>query len=244
MLFGSLRVLHATGLMELPGNYYGVPQLLVMILTGMVGIALGLFVSAIVKTSEMATSFVPLMLIPQLLFCGLVGVPKGISKYVGAVMPATWSFDEMKRFSELPVLRGKDEEAEPAAANDGRGLYKDIKYQNDQLVDQKQKDVEGYKAKSEAKFDDFDKEMNAYQKDLEKWNMGGRRGTEPVKPSKPKLDPVPARVKVVQMPDDLSGYVDFLHPWGDRLLNPLVLLLMFLGLTGGTILALRSQDIG
>jgi hypothetical protein len=150
----------------------------------------------------------------------------------------------MKRFSELPVLRGKDEEAEPAAANDGRGLYKDIKYQNDQLVDQKQKDVEGYKAKSEAKFDDFDKEMNTYQKDLEKWNMGGRRGTEPVKPSKPKLDPVPARVKVVQMPDDLSGYVDFLHPWGDRLLNPLVLLLMFLGLTGGTILALRSQDIG
>jgi ABC-type multidrug transport system ATPase subunit/pSer/pThr/pTyr-binding forkhead associated (FHA) protein len=244
LLFGSLRALQAAGLMELPGDYYGVPQLLVMILTGMVGIALGLFVSAIVKTSEMATSFVPLMLIPQLLFCGLVGVPKGISKYVGVVMPATWAFDEMKRFSALPVLRGKDEKAEPATQNDGRGLYKDIKYQNDQLVNQKQKDVEEYKSKSEAKFDDFDKEMNAYQKDLEKWNMGGRRGTEPTKPSKPKLDPVPPQVKVVQMPDDLSGYVDFLHPWGNRLLNPLVLLLMFLGLTGGTILALRSQDIG
>ncbi|MGI8837564.1 MAG: FHA domain-containing protein [Pyrinomonadaceae bacterium] len=244
LLFGSLRVLHVAGLMDLPGDYYGVPQLLVMILTGMVGIALGLFVSAIVKTSEMATSFVPLLLIPQLLFCGLVGVPKGISKYVGVVMPATWSYDEMKRFSALPVLRGKDEKAEPAAQNDGRGLYKDIKYQNDQLVDQKQKDVEGYKSKSEAKFDDFDKEMNAYQKDLEKWNMAGRRGTEPTKPSKPKLDPVPPQVKVVQMPDDLSGYVDFLHPWGDRWLNPAVLLLMFLGLTGGTILALRSQDIG
>jgi ABC transport system ATP-binding/permease protein len=244
LLFGSLRVLQAAGLMELPGGYYGVPQLLVMILTGMVGIALGLFVSAIVKTSEMATSFVPLMLIPQLLFCGLVGVPKGISKYVGVVMPATWSFDEMKRFSSLAVLRGKDEKAEPAAQNDGRGLYKDIKYQNDKLVDQKQKDVESYKSKSEAKFDDFDKHMNTYQKDLEKWNMGGRRGTEPKKPSKPKLDPVPPRVKVVQMPDDLSGYVDFLHPWGNRWLNPAALLLMFLGLTGGTILALRSQDIG
>jgi ABC-type multidrug transport system ATPase subunit/pSer/pThr/pTyr-binding forkhead associated (FHA) protein len=244
LLFGSLRVLQVTGLMELPGDYYGVPQLLVMILTGMVGIALGLFVSAIVKTSEMATSFVPLMLIPQLLFCGLVGVPKGAYKYVGVIMPATWSFDEMKRLSSLPVLRGKDEKAEPAAQNDGRGLYKDIKYQNDQLVDQKQKDVEGYKSKSEAKFDDFDKEMNTYQKDLEKWNMGGRRGSEPTKPSKPKLDPVPPQVKVVQMPDDLSGYVDFLHPWGDRWLNPLFLLLMFLGLTGGTILALRSQDIG
>jgi hypothetical protein len=230
--------------MELPGEYYGVPQLVVMILTGMVGIALGLFVSAIVKTSEMATSFVPLMLIPQLLFCGLVAVPKGVSKYVGVIMPATWAFDEMKRFSSLPVLRGKDEEAEPAAQNDGRGLYKDIKYRNDQLVDQKQKEVEGYKSKSEDKFDDFDKEMNKYQKDLEKWNMGGRQGREPTKPSKPKLDPVPPQVKVVQMPDDLSGYVDFLHPWGNRILNPIVLLLMFIGLTGGTILALRSQDIG
>ena len=244
LLFGTLRVLQAAGVMELPGHYYGAPQLLVMILTGMVGIALGLFVSAIVKTSEMATSFVPLLLIPQLLFCGLVGVPKGISKYVGVVMPATWAFDEMKRFSSLPVLRGKDEKAQPAAQNDGRGLYKDVRHQNDELVDRKQKDVEGYKSKSEAKFDDFDKEMNTYQKDLEKWNMGGRRGTEPTKPSKPKLDPVPPQVKVVQMPDDLSGYVDFLHPWGNRWLNPAVLLFMFLGLTGGTMLALRSQDIG
>jgi ABC-type multidrug transport system ATPase subunit len=244
LLFGLLRVLQVTGVMELPGEYYGVPQLVVMILTGMVGIALGLFISAIVKTSEMATSFVPLMLIPQLLFCGLVGVPKGVSRYVGVIMPATWAFDEMKRFSSLPVLRGKDEEAQPAEQNDGRGLYKDIKYQNDQLVDQKQNEIESYKSKSEDKFDDFDKEMNEYQKDLEKWNMGGRQGREPAKPSKPKLDPVPPKVTVVQMPDDLSGYVDFLHPWGDRWINPLILLAMFIGLTGATILALRSQDIG
>ncbi len=244
LLFGSLRVLQVTGIMELPGDYYGMPQLVVMILTGMVGIALGLFVSAIVKTSEMATSFVPLLLIPQLLFCGLVGVPKGASKYVGVIMPATWSFDEMKRLSSLPVLRGKDEEAQPAAENEGRGLYKDIKHRNDQLVDQKQEEVEGYKSKSEDKFEDFDKEMNKYQKDMEKWNLGRRQGKEPKKPSKPALDPVPPEVKVVQMPDNLSGYVDFLHPWGDRWLNPLALLIMFIGLTGGTIVALRSQDIG
>lgn len=244
LLFGSLRVLQVTGLMDLPGDYYGMPQLVVMILTGMVGIALGLFVSAIVKTSEMATSFVPLLLIPQLLFCGLVGVPKGASKYVGVIMPATWSFDEMKRLSSLPVLRGKDEEAQPAAENEGRGLYKDIKHRNDRLVDQKQGEVEGYKSKSEDKFEDFDKEMNKYQKDMEKWNLGRRQGKEPKKPSKPALDPVPPEVEVVQMPDNLSGYVDFLHPWGDRWLNPLVLLIMFIGLTGGTIIALRSQDIG
>lgn len=244
LLFGSLRVLHMTGLMQLPGDYYGIPQLLVMILTSIVGIALGLFVSAIVKTSEMATSFVPLLLIPQLLFCGLVGVPKGASKYVGVIMPATWSFDEMKRLSDLGVLRGKDEQAMPAVKNEGRGLNKDIKYRNDQLIDQKQKEMEDYKAKSADKFEDFDKEMNRYQKDMEKWNLSGRQGREPKKPSKPALDPVPPKVEVVPMPDDLSGYVDFLHPWGDKWLNALVLLMMFIGLTGGTIIALRSQDIG
>ena len=105
---------------------------LVVILTSIVGIALGLFISAIVKTSEMATSLVPLLLIPQIIFGGLVGVPKGSSKYVGAIMPATWSFDEMKRLSsDLGVLRGKDEEAMPSSKNEGRGLYKDIKYRND-----------------------------------------------------------------------------------------------------------------
>ena len=244
LLFGFLRLFEIAGLMELPGEYYGAPQLAVMILTGMVGIALGLFVSAIVKTSEMATSFVPLMLIPQILFCGLVGVPKGISQYVGVIMPATWAFDEIKRFSALPVLRGKDEDAEPAVQNDGRGLYKDIKHQNDQLVEQKQKEIEDYKSSSENKFDDFDREMNTYQRDMEKWNLGGRQGAEPRKPAKPKLDPVPPKVNVVQMPDELSGYVDFLHPWGNRWLDPLILLVMFIGLTGATILALRSQDIG
>ena len=245
LLFGSLRVLHVTGLMKLPGDYYGIPQLLVMILTSIVGIALGLFVSAIVKTSEMATSFVPLLLIPQMLFCGLVGVPKGSYKYVGAIMPAAWSFDEMKRLSsDLGVLRGKDEEAMPAAKNEGRGLNKDIKYRNDQLIDQKQKEMEDYRAKSADKFEDFDKEMNKYQKDIEKWNLGGRQGREPKKPAKPALDAVPPKVEVVPMPDDLSGYVDFLHPWGDKWLNALVLLMMFIGLTGGTIIALRSQDIG
>jgi hypothetical protein len=160
-------------------------------------------------------------------------------------MPATWSFDEMKRLaSELGVLRGKDEEAMPAAKDEGRGLYKEIEHKNDLLIDEKQKEVEDYKRNSEAKFDDFDEEMNDYQKRVEKWNLGGRQGAEPKKPIKPTLDPVPPKVEVVRVPDDVSAYIDFLHPWGDKWLNPAILLLMFLGLTVATIVALRSQDIG
>ncbi len=245
LLFGFLRLFHVMGVMKLPGDHFGLPQLGVVLLTGAVGIAIGLFISAIVKTSEMATSLVPLLLIPQIIFCGLVGVPKGSAKYVGTLMPATWAFDSMKRLSsELGVLRGKDEDAMPSNKTEGRGLFKEIEHSNDALIDQKQKEVEDYRARSEEKFEDFDKEMNDYQKRVEKWNVGGRQGAEPKKPAKPTLDPVPPRMEVVDIPDDLSSHVEFLHPWGSTWLNPLVLLLMFLGMTFGTIIALRSQDIG
>ena len=244
LLFGTMRMLHLAGLMNLPGANQGLGQLAVMILTSIVGISLGLFVSALVRTSEMATSVVPLLLIPQMIFCGLVGVPKGVSKYAGTTMPALWAFDELKRLSDLDVMRGKDEEAMPATKDDGRGLYKATKHKNDALIDLKQKEMDDYKKKADARFADFDREMNDYQKNLERWNMTGRQGVEPTKPSKPVLDPVPPGIKVVELPDDLSGYVDFLHPWGDTWLDPLVLLVMFIGLTGGTIMVLRSQDIG
>ena len=86
--------------------------------------------------------------------------------------------------------------------------------------------------------------MKDYQKRVAKWNMAGRQGAEPKKPAQPTLDPVPPKVEVVEIPDNLSNYVDFLHPWGNKWLNPAILLLMFLVLTVGSILVLRSQDIG
>src|SRR5206468_10120009 len=101
-LYGSLKLMHYTGLMNVPG--WAIPQLAIVMITAMVGIALGLFVSAVVRTSEMATSMVPLILIPQILFGGLVGVPQGASRVIGTLMPATWAFDGIKRFSTLDTL--------------------------------------------------------------------------------------------------------------------------------------------
>ena len=57
------------------------------------------------------------------------------------------------------------------------------------------------------------------------------------------LAPVPEMPAAKKIPDDLSGYVDFLHPWGSRTLDPGVLLLMFLTFLVGTIIALRVQDV-
>ena len=237
LLFGTLKLLDVTTLMSLPGKFGGIPQLLVMMLTGMVGVALGLFISAVVKTSEMATSLVPLILIPQILFSGLVGVPVGFAKVVGVVMPATWSFDEMKRLSGLEVLRGKDENAQPAAQNEGRGLYKQIEHENDaNIVDAKQR-IDQYRSEAEANSKDFEKAMDAYQKDL--LNRGS-----PAKPTPPVLGPAPKIAEAVRVPDNLSNYVDFLHPWGGNWTNLGVLFAMLLFFLGATGVALRAQDIG
>lgn len=237
LLFGTLKLLDVTTLMSLPGKFGGIPQLLVMILTGMVGVALGLFISAVVKTSEMATSLVPLILIPQILFSGLVGVPVGFAKVVGVVMPATWSFDEMKRLSGLEVLRGKDENAEPAATNEGRGLYKQIEHENDANIEAAKRRIDQYKANAETNSKNYEKAMETYQKELQ------NRGS-PAKPTAPVLGPAPEIAEAVRVPDDLSKYVDFLHPWGGNLTNLGVLFAMLLFFLGATGVALHAQDIG
>ncbi len=244
LLFTALKLFDLVGVMHMPGILFGLPQLLVMILTGMVGIALGLFISALVKTSEMATSLIPLILIPQILFSGLVGVPKGVSKYVGAVMPATWSFDEMKRLSkrEVAVLRGASEGAQAASTNEGRGLYKQTEHVNERTLDEKQKEIEDYRLAAAKSSNDFAAKLETYQTEIVKFQRG-LRTAEPPKPVSPELAPAPAKATVEKIPDDLSEYVDFLHPWGGAWRNPLVLLLMFFILVVATLRALRSQDI-
>ena len=213
-----------------------------MMLTSMVGIALGLFVSAIVKTSEMATSLVPLILIPQILFSGLVGVPKGVSKVVGVAMPATWSFDEMKRLSALDVLRGRDEGAETSAKNEGRGLYKDVEHQNDENIKDAQKRIADYKKGAEQDIEDFKKQMDEYPSEVAKARAAGRG--EPPKPEAPAMKEPPEVKKAVPIPPDLSDRIDFLHPWGSVWGDIAVLALMFFLPVGATVVTLRSQDIG
>jgi ABC-type multidrug transport system ATPase subunit len=243
LLWGTLKLFDIAGLMKMPGYLLGLPQLLIMILTGIVGIALGLFVSAIVKTGEMATSLVPLILIPQILFSGLVGVPKGISKVVGLAMPATWAFDEMKRLSDLDVLRGKDEGAQSADKNDGRGLYKQVEYENDENIARSKKKIEDYKTDADESSKEYQRKMDEYQRQASLY-QAGQTTTYPTKPEPPALSTPPKPDDPVRIPDDLSGYIDFLHPWGNMVVNPIMLLFMFFALMLGTVLALRAQDIG
>ncbi|MEO6391700.1 MAG: ATP-binding cassette domain-containing protein, partial [Pyrinomonadaceae bacterium] len=237
LLFFCLKFFDLTGLMRMPGN--SPEQLLQLIialmLTAAVGIALGLFISSIVKTSEMATSLVPLILIPQILFSGLVGVPEGLSKVVGLAMPATWAFDSMKRSSGLDTLR--EEGSDEHGPNEGKGLYEHVKKKNDENFDRSKKKINEYK-------DDAGKQLDTYKQQMQDYLADKARGFNTVEPTAPEMKPPPLPDDPVKIPEDLSSYVNFLHPWMGTFVNPIMLLFMFFGLILATIIALKSQDIG
>jgi ABC-type multidrug transport system ATPase subunit/pSer/pThr/pTyr-binding forkhead associated (FHA) protein len=224
LLFIPLKFFDLIGAMAMPGEWFGIPQFWTMILTAGVGIALGLLVSALVKTSEMATSLVPLILIPQILFSGLVGVPGGISKAISLTMPAAWSFDTMKRFSTLDTLEA--EGAEPNGKTRGLGLYKYIETENEKIIARAKNDLEEYKTSSEEKLKDFEANWRNGQAD-----------------DLPTLSDPPKIAAAEKIPENLSRYVTFLHPWMHEILNQIVLMIMFFILFITTLIVLRLKDI-
>jgi ABC-type multidrug transport system ATPase subunit/pSer/pThr/pTyr-binding forkhead associated (FHA) protein len=234
LLFWGLKLFDLAELMSLPGRYGGALQLLVMILTATVGVALGLFVSAVVKTSEVATSLVPLILIPQILFSGLVGLPNQVTKVFGAMMPATWAFDEMKRLSTLDTLQ--EEGSDPQGSNRGRGLYEQVKAMNDENVAKARLQIEDYRRRAEESVKDYELKMREH---LAAVQSGA---PAPAPPAPPTLASPPLVPDAQKIDDDLSGYVSFMHPWGNLVVNPLLLGLMLLVLLTATVVALRAQD--
>lgn len=236
MLFATLKLLHFAGAMKFPGLIAGIPQLITMLFAAVVGVALGLFVSALVKTPAMATSMVPLILIPQILFCGLVGLPTGASRVVGAVMPATWSFDEIKRLSSLDTL--KPEGSNPEGPNQGRGLLKQVETENQANIDKARKEIENYKKDSSQNLKNYETKVRDYL-------SRGASGREPsaALPPAPVIGPAPAIPDAKKLSDDLSDYVNFKHPWGGIVLDFAILVLMFLFLTMATLITLWKRDI-
>lgn len=216
LVFIPLKLLDLVGLMSMPGELLGIPQFWAMILTAAVGISIGLLVSAIVRTQEMATSLVPLILIPQLLFSGLAGVPNGATKVVSMAMPGAWSFDTIKRFSTLDTLEA--EGAKHNGATKGLGLYKFIESENDDSIAESRQELDDLRKKTEQDF--RDSSMSA-----------------------PMMSDIPDLSEPKKLPEDLSGYVTFLHPWMSDVLNQIVLMLMFLFAAIAAAVVLRIRDI-
>jgi ABC-type multidrug transport system ATPase subunit/pSer/pThr/pTyr-binding forkhead associated (FHA) protein len=213
LLFVPLKLFDFIGLNPMPGDLLGLPQFWIMLLTAAVGIAAGLLVSSIVRTSEMATGLVPLILIPQILLSGIVGVPAGAGRVAGMIMPAAWSFDAIKRFSSLDTLQ--PEGADPRGKTKGLGLFKSIEKENDAAIEKFRDDME-----------EFKKAARAYMSD-------------------PLNNPTPIEPEIGELkkiPEDLSKFVTFLHPWMNEILDQIVLIAMFAVLTIATAVILKLKD--
>jgi len=92
--------------------------LAILLLTGFVSVAMGLLVSALASSQDQATSFIPLVLIPQLLFAGSIVAYQSMSAPVQALSTfvySRWSFAGVgsavgmnTRLAADPVARGKN----------------------------------------------------------------------------------------------------------------------------------------
>ncbi|HEV2904554.1 MAG TPA: hypothetical protein VGW32_05880, partial [Pyrinomonadaceae bacterium] len=97
-------------------------------------------------------------------------------------------------------------------------------------------DVEDYKKDAEQDLKDYEAKMKDYVKDLQ----SGRQADQP---EAPKLKDPPEVKGAEKIPEDVSNYVAFLHPWGHWLVDPIVLMFMFFVLVIATIVTLKAQDI-
>jgi ABC-2 type transport system permease protein len=113
LAFGALAVVQALvvggvtfGLLglEVAGSAWLV--VLVAVIDGLIGTALGLFVSAFAQTEFQAVQFMPMVLIPQLLICGLLvptdQLPTAL-EWFSWLLPLTYAIDAMNHVAAEPT---------------------------------------------------------------------------------------------------------------------------------------------
>ena len=80
-----------------------IPVLITAVLAGLLGMALGLFLSAFARTEFQAVQFLPAFVLPQLLICGLFVNRNDMAeplRWLSDVLPLTYSVDAMKQITQ------------------------------------------------------------------------------------------------------------------------------------------------
>jgi len=73
--------------------------LITLTLAGLAGLALGLVVSALSSTPDKATSLMPLVLVPQVLFAGLMFRTRGFTEWLSWATAGRWTMDALGAIS-------------------------------------------------------------------------------------------------------------------------------------------------
>jgi ABC-2 type transport system permease protein len=79
------------------------------VLNALLGMALGLFLSAFAATEFQAVQFMPAFLLPQLLLCGILAPRDSMSdglRWLSAVLPMTYAYDALSRVAAGDGLGG------------------------------------------------------------------------------------------------------------------------------------------
>jgi ABC-2 type transport system permease protein len=83
--------------------------LVVAVVNALLGMALGLFLSAFAQTEFQAVQFLPAIVFPQILLCGLI-VPRDqmapVLEAVSVVLPLTWAYDALHLTATLGETGG------------------------------------------------------------------------------------------------------------------------------------------
>jgi len=91
------------GLLDVTVKAGTLPLLVTAVLTGLLGMALGLFTSAFARNEFQAVQFLPAFVLPQLLICGLFVDRDKMAPFLdwlSGVMPLTYSVDAMKNITQ------------------------------------------------------------------------------------------------------------------------------------------------
>jgi len=96
-------------------------------LTLIASVALGLVISAIVKTGDKAMAAAPFVLIVQLLFSGILFELKGAAEYISYITVSRWSVEAMGSITHLNDLALRLQSEFPALIHEAEDLFKDSK---------------------------------------------------------------------------------------------------------------------
>ena len=103
----SLASAVVVGLLRVPVAAGTAPVVIGAVLAAFLGTALGLFVSAFAATEFQAVQFLPAIIFPQLLTCGLF-VPRDqmakLLQWFADIMPMTYSVDAMKQIAQYDSI--------------------------------------------------------------------------------------------------------------------------------------------
>jgi ABC-2 type transport system permease protein len=117
LAFGLVAVVQAgvattLSLLALGLDVSGSPAtvLLVAVVDALLGVALGLLVSAFAATEFQAVQFLPAVVLPQVLVCGLLAPRSSMARpleLLSAVLPLTYAVDAMEQVTSLSSVSGR-----------------------------------------------------------------------------------------------------------------------------------------